>query len=172
VTSRIVWFVGGALAAIALSIGFVAWSFHRMPSSEPSEEWRTAGPVAVSSQWSVLLEEQESHPFLAEYNYRLRVFFSDDRDGEPRGTVDLHGNTGGRTSLCLYRLTSPGGEVRVEVVDRIERSIVDLDELKLLPDVPRATERLFLGEFLESAPPLRFVPARPDSVCPWQAPRG
>jgi hypothetical protein len=115
----------------------------------------------------VILEERAIHPFLAEYDYRLQVFASDERDGGFRGTVDLRTNPGGRTHLCLFSLTSSSGAFLLEVVDRNQASLVDLEALSLVADTSLTPERLFLGSFAEDAPPLRFLPPEAGFSCPW-----
>jgi hypothetical protein len=151
---------------VGVELAFAVWESYNW---EPSDDWRRAGPVAVSPRWSIALEEQSSHPFLAEYNYRLRVFANDERRGEQRGTVDLHPNTGGRTHLCLFSLTSSTGMFFLEIRDRNQSSLIDLESLSLVSVPPVASERHLLGEFVEDSPPLRFLPAGAESSCPWGA---
>ena len=164
--ARLEWFLGSALTLLAAQLGFGAWHDHSLRTWEPPLDWRTVGPVAISPRWSVLLEERGTHPFLAEYDYRLQVFHSDDRYGEYHGTVDLMTNPGGRTSLCLYSLTAADRSPLLEVADRMETSIVDLQARRRLPSAPKGYERRFVGAFVEEAYPLRFVPAEIDPTCP------
>ena len=91
-----------------------------------------------------MLEERPTHPFLAEYDYRLQVFYSEDRYGEYRGTVDLVTNPGGRTFLCLY--APADGAPLLEVADGMETSIIEA--------APAGHERHFVGAFVEEAVPL------------------
>jgi hypothetical protein len=114
----------------------------------------------------VTLEEKTTHPFLAEYDYRLRVFRSDGRDGEYVGTVELIPNSGGRTSLCLYTRTAADHEPLLEVADRMETSFVDLHYQRRLASAPNGYERHYVGAFVEEAAPLRFVSAQIDPTCP------
>jgi len=132
----------------------------------PPLDWRTVGPVALSPRWSVILEERPAHPFLAEYDYRLQVFYSEDRAGEYRGTVDLIPNSGGRTFLCLFTLTAVDRGPVLEVADRVVTSIVDLQAVRRLPNAPAGYERRFIGAFVEEGVPLRFVPAQIEPRCP------
>jgi len=164
--ARLEWFLGSALTLLAAQVGFGAWHDHSLRSWEPPAEWRTVGPVALSPRWSVVLEERLTHPFLAEYDYRLQVFHSEDRYGEYRGTVDLVTNPGGRTFLCLYLLTAADRAPLLEVADRIETSIVDLQAHRRLASGPEGYERRFVGAFVEEAPPLRFVSSQIESTCP------
>ncbi len=159
------WFLGSALTILAAQLGFGAWHDHSLRSWEPPHDWRTVGPVALSPRWSVILEERPAHPFLAEYDYRLQVFHSEDRAGEYRGTVDLIPNPGGRTFLCLYSITAADRAPLLEVADRMETSIVDLDAHRRLPMTPRGYERRFLGAFVEESYPLRFVSAQTEPTC-------
>ncbi len=151
---------------LVAQVGFRAWHDPALRTWTPPRDWDTVGPVAISPRWSVLLEERGTHPFLAEYDYRLQVFHSDDRYGEYRGTVDLMTNPGGRTSLCLYSLTAADRSPLLEVADRMETSIVDLQARRRLPSAPKGYERRFVGAFVEEAYPLRFVPAEIDPTCP------
>ncbi len=164
--ARLEWFLGSALTLLAAQVGFGAWHDHSLRSWEPPHDWRTVGPVAISPLWSVSLEERPAHPFLAEYYYRLQVFYSQDRYGEYRGTVDLVINPGGRTFLCLYALTAADRAPLLEVADRMETSIVDLQGLRRLRDTPPGYERHFVGAFVEEAQPLRFVPSQIEPICP------
>jgi len=165
-TARLEWFLGGALILLVAQLGFGAAHDPAVPTWTAPLEWRTVGPVAISPLWSVILEEKPAHPFLAEYDYRLQVFYSEKRYGEYRGTVDLALNPGGRTFLCLYSLTAADRAPLLEVADREETSIVDLPTQRRLASAPRGYERRFLGAIVEQAPPLRFVPAQIEPTCP------
>ena len=165
-TARLEWFLGSALTLLAAQVGFAAWHDHSLPSWNRPHVWTTVGPVAISPPWSVLLEERGTHPFLAEYDYRLQIFYSGDRYGEYRGTVDLATNAGGRTSLCLYALTAADRPLLLEIADRMETTIVDLQAHRPLARAPNGYERRFLGAFVEEAYPLRFVPAQIEPRCP------
>lgn len=101
--SPLAWFVGGGVTGIAMLFGFVQWGYDLFPNWPPLKNVTTVGPVAVSPRWSVILEEKSIHPYLAEYEYRLRAFRSERRDGEYIGTIELPINAGGRTFLLpLY----------------------------------------------------------------------
>jgi len=166
-TARLEWFLGSALILLVAQLGFVAWQDSAVWTwTPPREFWRAVGPVAISPWWSVILEERPTHPFLAEYDYRLQVFYSEARYGEYRGTVDLTINPGGRTFLCLYSLTATDRAPLLEVADRMETSIVDLQAHRRLPRAPQGYERRFVGAFVEEAYPLRFVPAQIEPLCP------
>jgi hypothetical protein len=164
--SRVAWFLGGALSVVAVGLGLAAWQVESLQTWKPPKDANSVGPVAILPRWSVTLEERGRHPFLAEYDYRLRVFTSEDREGEYRGTVDLLPNSGGRTFLCLFTLTSPDRTPLLEVADRIESSIVDLQSLRRLSEAPKGYERRFVGAFVEVAQPLRFVSAEIQPTCP------
>ncbi len=164
--ARLEWFLGGALLLLAAQLGVRAWQQPPVPTWIPPRDWDTAGPVAISPLWSVILEERLTHPFLAEYDYRLQVFYSEKRYGEYRGTVDLVTNPGGRTFLCLYSLTATDQAPLLEVADRMETSIVDLQGHRRLLRAPPGYERRFVGAFVEEAYPLRFVPSQIESTCP------
>ena len=72
---------------------------------------------------------------------------------------------GGRTFLCLYSLTATDRAPLLEVADRMETSIVDLQGHRRLPRTPKGYERRFVGAFVEEAYPLRFVPSEIESTC-------
>jgi hypothetical protein len=163
---RIGWFLLGALAvmsALFARVGAETWALMSWP---PTGDGNRVGPVAISPQWSVVLEEKGTHPFLAEYDYRLRVFSSGTREGEYHGVVDLIPNGGGRTWLCLYLLTAANLPTLLEVDDRMETSIVDLQGLQQLPHVPNGYARRFVGAFVEESIPLRFVSSLIEPTCP------
>lgn len=164
--ARIRWFLGGAFAVIAVGLGVVAWQWWSLRDWHPAKDWRIIGPIAVSSQWSVALAERPSHPFLAEYDYRLEIFTSEGREGRHYGTVDLLPNTGGRTFLCLYTLSAPGQPLLLALADRMDTSIVDPQALRRLAHVPVGYEARFLGAFVEEALPLRFVSPGVKATCP------
>ena len=164
--ARLEWFLGSALLLLVAQLGVRAWQQPPVPTWIPPRDWDTAGPVAISPVWSVILEERRTHPFLAEYDYRLQVFYSEKRYGEYRGTVDLVTNPGGRTFLCLYSLTATDQAPLLEVADRMETSIVDLQGHRRLLRAPPGYERRFVGAFVEEAYPLRFVPSQIESTCP------
>ncbi len=165
-TARLEWFLGSALILLVAQLGFVAWQDRGIRTSTPPRDGRTVGPVAISPWWSVILEERPTHPFLAEYEYRLQIFHSEGRDGGYRGTVDLIPNSGGRTFLCLFALTAVDRAPVLEVADRVVTSIVDLQGLRRLPNTPPGYERRFVGAFVEEAQPLRFVPSQIEPLCP------
>ena len=70
----------------------------RLADSDHKGDWRTAW-LPREGNTGIAFQEQPIHPFLAEYNYRLR--FS--RDGEKTYRYLLT-NTGGRTHFNVYRL--------------------------------------------------------------------
>jgi hypothetical protein len=82
-------------ALIALMILSFACS---LMDSDGKGDWRTAW-LPREGNTGIAFQEQPIHPFLAEYNYRLR--FS--RDGELTYQLLLT-NTGGRTKFNVYRL--------------------------------------------------------------------
>ena len=82
-------------ALIALMILSFACS---LMDSDGKGDWRTAW-LPREGNTGIAFQEQPIHPFLAEYNYRLR--FS--RDGELSYQLLLT-NTGGRTKFNVYRL--------------------------------------------------------------------
>ena len=165
-TARLEWFLGSALMLLVAQFGLRVSHDPALPTWTPQRTWETVGPVAISPRWSVVLEERLTHPLLAEYDYRLQVFYSEARYGEYRGTVDLMINPGGRTFLCLYSLTAADRAPFLEVVDRMETSIVDLQAHRRLPTVPTGYGRRFVGAFVEAAYPLRFVSAQIEPTCP------
>ena len=82
---------------------FVEWAAAwngsgRSSASENKCEWRNIW-LPREGNTGIAFQEQPIHPFLAEYNYRLR--FS--RDGE-KSYQFLLTNTGGRTYFNVYRL--------------------------------------------------------------------
>jgi len=106
----------------------------------------------------------DGSPF-AEYYYRLRGFQTVDRDASDSRLVDLPSIYDHRTDLCLYRITASDGRVFLEFVDEVQGSVVDLESFSRVPAAPAASERQFVGEFLDPAP-LTFVPAAPSNRCP------
>lgn len=164
--SGIAWFSGGVVTTIASLVGWIAWRVQMEMRWPPPRSDRTVGPVAISPMWSVVLEEKQLNPVLAEYDYRLLIYASGDRDGEYRGTVNLVINPGGRTYLCLYMLTAPRRLPLLQVDDRVETSVVNLVTARRIPEVPPGYHREFLGAFVEEAYPLRFVSAAITPTCP------
>src|SRR5204863_9336869 len=63
--ARLEWFLGTALVLLPAQLGFRAW---HTPSHSP--------------RWSVILEESPIHPFLAEYECRVRIFQGEGREGQ------------------------------------------------------------------------------------------
>jgi hypothetical protein len=105
-------------------------------------------------------------PF-AEYYYRVRRYPVAGADTGSMRPVDIAPNGGGKTDLCLYRVTAPSGALFLEFVDRMERSFVDLESFSEVPLLPTASTRQFLGEFVDGWSP-RFVPAAPFKDCPYE----
>lgn len=169
IRARLSWFLAGLGTTVAAAVGVLAWRSYSLERWwKPPTEWSRIGPVAVSPRWSVALDERVSHPFLAEYDYQLQIYESQDRDGRHHGTVTLFPNSGGRTYLCLYAHTAPGSEPILELSDRLEPSFVDLRGSRRLSGVPKGYDRRFLGSFQEVAAPLRFVPANVQPACPTE----
>jgi hypothetical protein len=163
---RIAWFAGGVVTTVASLVGWIAWRVQMDMRWPPTRSDRTVGPVAISPRWSVVLEEKPLNPILAEYDYRLLVYASGERDGEYRGTVNLAINAGGRTYLCLYMLTASRRLPLLQIDDRVETSIVDLMTAQRLAEIPAGYDRRFVGAFVEAAYPLRFIPAAIEPDCP------
>ncbi len=125
-----------AITFLALATGFAAFTyfavilpFSKMFSSEAVEnfkgEWR-AYDLPAEGDVRIVFEEKPIHPFLAEYDYRLRF----EKDGE---TIlrNLMTNTGGRTHFNIYRLK----DGRLWFTDRYGDYIVN----------PQSTEIFWLG---------------------------
>jgi hypothetical protein len=164
--ATIAWFVAGIAAAFGALRGFALWQIESEMQWPSSKSDRVVGPIAISPEWSVVLEERPMHPFLAEYEYRLRLYASDRRDGAYRGMVELLPNTGGRTYLCLYALLAPGSPPLLQVDGRDESSFVDLGAARRTDEPPPGYRARFVGAFVEEAYPLRFIPAAIQPACP------
>ena len=82
--------------------------------------------------------EQPIHPFLAEYNYKLRF-----DDGKQVSTHGLHTNCGGRTFFNVYRL--PDG--RLHLVDKDAEYLVDPKTRAVLRLFRRAGVKFFTAPY-------------------------
>ena len=156
----ILWMTLGALSLAAVEAGYFFYSFAHSSGLPMAEgDWRESGPVLVAPSWSVLLQEQPAHEFLAEYYYRLKIFHDSGRDGELAASIDLPRNTGGRTRLLVYlHQDSSARPTHLEFVDRTWTSFVDLERLST-GEAPQGTLREYLGRFDGEAYPTKFVPA-------------
>ena len=98
--SFILFFPGLILTAFWSSVLSMVLAFGIFSGS--GNEWRTVY-LPETSGVRLAFEEQSIHPFLAEYNDRIRFF----RDGQQR-QCRLFTNTGGRTHFNLYALQEEG----------------------------------------------------------------
>ena len=89
-------FVGALMTALAIS-GVCTMS-ELLFDVEKSRNWF---PIFLPrfSDCTVLFEQRPSHPFLAEYDYRIRL-----ESGEATSVFWLWPNTGGRTFVNVYQL--------------------------------------------------------------------
>ena len=84
-------------------IGFIWYMTHGSPLDSSnfdrkSEPWSTISLPAVQN-CEVAFEQRSSHPFLAEYDYRIRL-----GKGRDKAYFWLWPNTGGRTFVNVYRV--------------------------------------------------------------------
>ena len=122
--------------------------------SDGKGDWRTAW-LPREGNTGIAFQEQPIHPFLAEYNYRLR--FS--RDGELTCQLLLT-NTGGRTKFNVYRLK----DGRLMFRDKMWDYLVDVlgPECRVFRVEP-FEDKLYAARIPnEKIDSWAFVPARKD----------
>jgi hypothetical protein len=147
---------------IAGLVGVFVYDVWRSGAQELSEDsWRNAGPVAVSSDYAIVLQEQPAHAFLAEYHYRLHVFRRGTGNGGRVRRVELPMNPGGLTHLDVYAYVTGGGQVnRLDLDDRhMQTTMVDLCDAGTIAECDVPTTRTFVGTFEGAEYPLQFIPA-------------
>jgi len=120
-------------------------------------KWEQSGPVAIGNNYSIELLTRTAHPFLAEYDQRLIIYGGTERVGKKLATIDLHTNTGGRTSVEVYA----DGRETIYLKDRFGTHAIDLDTLTvtMLFKADLSAESSFIGVFSGESYPLKFIPA-------------
>ena len=89
-------FVGTALVCAGI---YLIWSMRDLNNFDrKSEPWSTISLPAVQN-CEIAFEQRSSHPFLAEYDYRIRL-----GKGRDKAYFWLWPNTGGRTFVNVYRV--------------------------------------------------------------------
>jgi hypothetical protein len=125
------------------------------------EPWEEASFDLPDGSGRVSLLRQNAHPFLAEYNRRLRF----ELEGRLPVTLDLPMNVGGRTLINVYLFafdTSVDGIATsvLHLKDRWGDYVVDLDRLDLVSGADlQLAECTYLGRFDGRDGTLEFVPA-------------
>ncbi len=89
-------FIGSLMVALALSC-ISAWSYLLFDVNQDSN-WSPI-PLPQFPDCVVLFEQRPCHPFLAEYDYRIRL-----ESGDGSVIFRLWPNTGGRTFVNVYQL--------------------------------------------------------------------
>jgi hypothetical protein len=122
-------------------------------------KWESSGPVAVGNNYSIELLTRTAHIFLAEYDQGLVVYGGTPRDGEKKGTIDLHENTGGRTHILLYSNPTQNGDF-VILKDRFGTHRVNLGTLRIEEQLDQENpgRNTFIGTMSGETYPLKFVP--------------
>lgn len=127
-------------------------------------KWTPSGAVGIAEGVSIELQTRSAHPFLAEYDQRLRIYRATHAELSAV-TVELPANTGGRTAIMVYagRL---GGQSGIELVDRFGRTTIDLGTDEIADRDHHLERGTYLGMFSARVPPLKFVPAAalPESL--------
>jgi len=120
-------------------------------------KWEQSGAVAIGNNYSIELLTRTAHPFLAEYDQQLIVYGGTERFGKKLATLDLHMNTGGRTSVEIYT----SGNEAVYLRDRFGTHAIDLATLSvaMLHKAEMPLESTFIGGFSGESYPLKFIPA-------------
>jgi len=145
--------------AFFVLLDFVMWFFPPERGWAPWK-WESSGPVAVGNNYSIELLTRTAHVFLAEYDQRLVIYGGTPREGEKRGTIDLHMNTGGRTHILLYLTPSQDGDF-VILKDRFGTYRVNLGTLRIEEQSGQENpgKNIFIGTMSGEAYPLKFVPS-------------
>ena len=162
------WLGLGCLLAVAASIlllGFLCYATARIGSAfwqhadewdAEQEPWEKASFGLPDGSGQVSLLRRNAHPFLAEYNRRLRF----EPEGQAPVTLDLPLNVGGRTLINVYSHASGTATSVLRLEDRWGEYVVDLDSLDLVSGADlHLTEVTYLGRFDGRDGPLTFVPA-------------
>ena len=167
------WLVLGCLLAAAASVlllGAFCYAMARIGSAfwQQAEEWdveqepwEEASFDLPDGAGQVSFLRQDAHPFLAEYNRRLRF----ELEGQAPVTLDLPMNVGGRTLINVHLhangTTVDGTATSVlRLEDRWGEYVVDLDRLDLVSGADlHVAEGTYLGRFDDRDGPLAFVPA-------------
>ncbi len=106
-------FIGSLMVALAISC-FCAWGYILFDVKQNSNWYPIFLPRL--SDCVVLFEQRPSHPFLAEYDYRIRL-----ESGDGAVTFRLWPNTGGSTFVNVYQLA----EDKLLLKDKDTSYIVD-----------------------------------------------
>jgi hypothetical protein len=138
---RLYWILGGLASLLLLllaggylmlySIGDAFWgSFEDWDQSQ--EPWIEVGFELPDSSEKITLLRQHAHPFLAEYDRKVRL----EPNNQPMVTIELPMNTGGKTMINVYldTLEVENGE-RVPVVqlkDRYGVYVIDLRNQRIV----------------------------------------
>ena len=158
---------GGLLFVGALlSVIFVLWagiSFWRYAENwdKKDEPWVECAFDVPDSAVRVVFLRQHAHPFLAEYDRKIRL----ESPGKDPVTLDLPPNTGGQTMINVYRhtcLAEDGTELHaLRLKGRHVNAIVDLREPRFLKKdmIADLGEGEYLGRFDGRDGPLKFVAA-------------
>lgn len=124
-------------------------------------KWSSVGAIGVGDGFSLSLQTQPAHSFLAEYFQRVFLFSGSKCDGKFVAAFQLRMNTGGRTHVLLYRILNQSGSViGVSFLDRYGEQVIDLvnmcfaDPTSLLSGF---SKKEYLGLVSGEAYPLKFI---------------
>lgn len=152
--------VAGSFIYATTHIGEAFWGQfgHWDPQTEP---WVECGFDLPDGKGRVVLLRHNAHPFLAEYNRKIRLEITD----RTPVTLGLPMNVGGSTMINVYLGSAQlSGKMEVSVMrldDHWGTYIIDVDNLRLLDgeSILRLLEGTYLGRWDGRKGPLRFVPA-------------
>ena len=110
-------FAGALILSLAISFCCTFW--HR--SDQKSRAWHSIFLPRVN-QCLVVFEQRPTHPFLAEYDYRIRL-----EQGQETAYFQLWPNTGGRTFINVYQVA----EDKLLLKDKQASYIIDTTRLQV-----------------------------------------
>lgn len=165
------WMMGGTVSVLLLVIGACLLFLYAIGNSfwgsfddwdQSQVPWTEAGFALPDSSGNIVLLRQHAHPFLAEYNRKLRL----DMNTQPSATIDLPMNTGGKTLINVYLDTLKVGwqEERVPMMflnDRHGIYGIDMSKQQIINTAGIRSNHLvnYLGRFDSRKGELRYVSA-------------
>ncbi len=125
--------------------------------------WESSGPVAVGNNYSIELLTRTAHLFLAEYDQKIIVYGGTERQGEKKGAIKLHMNTGGRTHIMIYSAAKSDHQI-VILLDRFGMHEINITEMNVetFSKTASVDNMVFIGTWSGESYPLKFIPP-----CVW-----
>jgi len=158
----IIFLTGLCMLALGLVVlddfegGPVHWNFFDAQMDEFEKNpptWEECVIDVADIEPNLVFLRKQAHPFLAEYERRLRI----EKANEPARVLDLPMNTGGRTHVRVFLIEEDGKKYLRLKDNALLNIVIDIEQAEIAGAPPHHRGR-FMGTVMQLEP--QYVPGR------------